>query len=74
MCVYSNVVSWSDCDPESMLRSKTVGLKRASSGGSGNGSGIQSDLECPRTRILTKDCKIKELPLGSTMNQAVCVT
>ena len=110
MCVYSNAHPWSDCDPESMLRSKTVGLKQASDGD----AAVQSHLECPRareegagfegwtvghsdkvghflqllqnlqkytkqqvikkllakktlefhSRILTKDCKIAELPRG----------
>ena len=46
MCVYSNAHPWSDCDPESMLRSKTVGLKQASDGD----AAVHSHLECPRAR------------------------
>ena len=59
VCVYANAASWSDCDPESMLRSKSVKLKRSSNDGTS-----RSDGDCPRTRILTKDCKIRELPRG----------
>jgi hypothetical protein len=71
VCVYSAGVPWSDCDPESMLRSKTVDLKKASSSSiseDGSKTSVQqplsSDIECPRARILTKDCKIQELPKG----------
>ena len=46
VCVYSNAHPWSDCDPESMLRSKTVGLKKTSDGE----RAVQSHLECPRAR------------------------
>ena len=46
MCVYSNAHPWSDCDPESMLRSKTVGLKKASDGD----AAVRSHPECPRAR------------------------
>ena len=46
VCVYSNAHPWSDCDPESMLRSKTVGLKQASDGD----AAVHSHLECPRAR------------------------
>ena len=49
-CVYSNS-DWSDCDPKSLLKTKTVSLKEKS-----RNETADAAAKCPKERILTKDC------------------
>ena len=57
-CVYSNA-AWSDCDPVTMLRRKTVAIKTE-----------VDQSGCPKARVLTKDCTKEELTEGQ--REKVC--
>ncbi len=63
--MYANT-PWSECDPLTMLRSKTVHIKTDLSQTQNVTLQQQQQQQqhCPLTRELTKDCTMEELPEG----------
>lgn len=54
-CVYRNV-AWSACDPTTFLRTKRVAVK------------VEQANDCPRYRVLTKDCRMEDLSKGVALD------